>query len=226
MQDTPQLAYLLHSRPFQDDKVICELLTQDYGKVAVVAYQGKSAKSNKRALLQPFTPITVTIKGKSQLKTASRIESAGKSWLLTGDYLYSGMYLNELQVKLLGEYIPVPDLFEQYKVSIEGLEQQRPIEPILRQFENSLLEELGFGIDYSVLTSFEEGICQYIPEQGFVPVNIKSKAPVLNVAHLLSIWHGHIDNAEVLYHYKLLMRQIIQHLLAGKPLNSRQFFAK
>lgn len=225
MQETPQLAYLLHSRPFQDDKVICELLTQEQGKVPVVAYQGKSAKSNKRALLQPFTPIMVTIKGKSQLKTASRIEAAGKSSLLTGNFLYSGMYLNELQVKLLGEYIPVPDLFKQYKSAISALDQQQTIEPILRQFENSLLEELGFGIDYSVLTSFEEPVCQYVPEQGFVPVNIKSKAPVLNVSHLLAIWHGHIDNTEVLYHYKLLMRQIIRHLLAGKTLNSRQFFA-
>ena len=78
----PQSAFLLHSRPYQEHKLLVELLTAEEGKVGAVVYAGKSSRSNKRALLQPFLPLTVSLKGKSQLKTLHSVEANGKSLLL------------------------------------------------------------------------------------------------------------------------------------------------
>ena len=108
MTELEQSAYLLHSRPYRDNQSIVELITEHEGKVSALVYIGKSAKSNKKALLQPFSPLSIVLKGKSSLKNLSRVESASKSITLSGNYLYSGFYINELLVRLLPELRPVP----------------------------------------------------------------------------------------------------------------------
>ena len=143
-----------------------------------------------------------------------------------GNYLYSGFYLNELQVRLLGEHIPYDELFCQYKQSIENLSQQVSIEIVLRKFESILLEELGMTIDYSPVFSENTPNYYYFPEQGFQPAANKLAQPCYNSLHLQAIAQDNLSAKEVMQTYKILMRQIINHLLDGKPLNSRKLFIK
>ena len=142
-------AYLLHSRPYRDSSLLVDLLSEEHGHVSAVVYVGKSKKSNKKGLLQPFSSLQIELKGQSDLKTLSQIEPAQKSLQLSSKFLYSGFYLNELMVRLLPENIPCPDLFQLYQTSIYALSLQQSIEPVLRRFELSLLEELGMSIDFS-----------------------------------------------------------------------------
>ena len=50
-----QYAFLLHSRPYKEHQLIIDLLTKEDGKVSAVISSGHSLKSNKKAILQPFS---------------------------------------------------------------------------------------------------------------------------------------------------------------------------
>lgn len=226
MKELEQKAFLLHSRPYRDNQLIVEFLTELSGKVSAICYVSSSLKSNKKALLQPFTPLLIVLKGQGNLKTLNRIEPAGKSFLLVGNYLYSGFYLNELQVKLLGEHIPYEELYFLYQQCLHDLFEKQPIEPILRNFETKLLDELGLTIDYSVVYEQNESLFTYIPEQGFIPASSEPSINQYLKAQLIAIAEDKFSDVEVMKTYKRLMRQIYNHLLGGKPLNSRQLFKR
>lgn len=226
MDAIEQEAFILHSKPFKDNQVIVDLLTEHSGKVSAVVYTGKTQKSNKKGLLQPFLPLQVVLKGKGQLKNLSRVETNRRSYPLTGNYVFSGFYINELIVRLLGEHIECPDLFLQYKKSIESLAEQQPVEKNLRTFEMTLLDELGQSFDFETVFESQESHFYYILEEGFVPVLTKLNMPTYCREHLLAIAQERLDDEGVLKTFKLLMRQVINNLLGGKPLNSRKLFIK
>ncbi|MBL4908797.1 MAG: DNA repair protein RecO [Alteromonadaceae bacterium] len=243
MNEIEQRAFLLHARPYQDHNCIVELLTEFDGKVSAIAYIGKGNKSNKKALLQPFRPLNVLLKGRNALKNLSRVEANQKSLNISGDSLFSGFYLNELLVRLLTEQHPCDELFHHYRQSLQALTTSQPLEKILRCFEMTLLTELGVLFDFSKLNEFsllkqqdEQGftldthvelVC-FSAELGFIPVLNKQQLPcytaTYSVNHLLAIADQCLDNAAVMYTYKRLMRQIINGLLGNKPLNSRKLF--
>ncbi len=230
MISTEQQAFLLHCRPYQDHNYLVDLLTEHDGKVTAVAYIGRSAKTNKKAFLQPFRPLTVFLKGRSTLKNLSLVESAGKSLALDGHYLYSGFYLNELLMRLLSEHIPCPVLFQRYRDSLQALVQAQPLEFTLRQFELALLDELGISFDFSPLYQTSHHYCYFTTEQGFClvssPQQVPNNHPCFLVEQLIAIAQQRLDCPKVMLTYKLLMRQVINHLLGNKPLNSRKFFKR
>lgn len=216
-------AFLLHSRPFQENTQLVELLTEE-GKIAAVVYVSDSKKSNKKALLQPFTPLLVTIRGQNQLKKMSKVESAGKSYILSAEHLYSGFYLNELLVRLLPENVPCIDLYQTYSDALSRLNDKQPIEVLLRQFERALLQELGFSIDFSVVYQDNAQIYRYVIDEGLVPALSLDKG--YSREHLIAIEQGLLTQPEVLQTYKRLMREVFAPLLGGKPLQSRKLFIK
>jgi len=243
MSEFEQQAFLLHARPYQDHNCIVELLTEFDGKVSAIAYTGKGNKNNKKALLQPFLPLKVYLKGRNALKNLSRIETRQKSFSLAGNHLYSGFYLNELLVRLLTEQHPCDELFQHYQQSLQDLVEHKPLEKTLRSFEMTLLTELGVLFDFSSLADFslmkqqnEQGdnvnaavnLVYFSMELGFVPVLNKQQIPCYTgtyaINHLSAIAVQQLDDKAVMYTYKRLMRQIINTLLGNKPLNSRKFF--
>jgi len=221
-----QRAFLLHSRPFKDNQHLVELLTENDGKVAALAYMNKSSKTSKSGLLQPFTPLNVVLKGHSSLKRLSRVEAAAKSYPLSGDKLYSAMYLNELLVRLLAEHVPCEPLYLSYHQSLEGLMQGPSIEIILRKFELILLEELGIPLDFSPVMEIACASFYYQPELGFVPSDNQQLFPCYNREELLAIARQDFACKGVLLCFKRLMRQVLSDLLGAKPLHSRKLFTK
>ena len=226
MIETAQRAFILHTRPYQEHKVLVDCFTRELGRVAAVTYLPKSPKSDKKGLLQPFYPLSLSFSGQSSLKTLKQIESASKSIQLVGNALYSGFYLNELLVRLLPELMPCEELFCIYSDTLKKLAQGEPIEITLRSFESALLAELGVSVDFSVI--FNEHVPEwvYLSEQGFVPALQLPKLPSFKSEHLIAIAHQQLDDKEVLSCYKLLMRQIFSGLLGDKPLNSRKLFKR
>ncbi|NQY86922.1 MAG: DNA repair protein RecO [Colwellia sp.] len=235
-----QKAFVLHARPYQENQQLVELLTEYDGKISALVYVGQSKRSIKKALLQPFLPLTVAFKGNGKqnfsLRILTSVEANSKSYLLTKNSLYSAFYLNELLIRLLTDDIICETLFSQYHATITALSQGLAIAPLLRIFELSLLDELGLSLDFSPV--FEENGehvagFYYVVEQGFIPAYhyaIKNiTTPWFNTLHLQAIAEQNYDrnNAElqgIEQTFKLLMRQIFHHLLEGKPLNSRKLF--
>lgn len=224
MNFEPQAAFLLHSRPYQENKLLVELLTEYDGKIAAVTYAGQSKKSNKKALLQPFLPLQVAFKGKHQLKSLSRVEAFGKSYALTGRTLYCGFYLNELLVRLLPESIPCLGLYQHYVETIKQLDKSVAAEPLLRKFEMSLLDELGLSLDFSQAASYNSEYVSFNFDSGFEP-SLKTEYSYFR-QDIVALGQGALNHPSALNTAKRLMRNLINQLLGNKPLNSRKLFEK
>jgi DNA repair protein RecO (recombination protein O) len=74
MEEFEQSAFLLHSRPYRENQILLEFLTSHQGKISAISYLGNSLKSNKKALLQPFSPLKIVLKGKGNLRYLQRVE--------------------------------------------------------------------------------------------------------------------------------------------------------
>jgi len=236
-----QAAFVLHTRPFKENQQLVELLTEQQGKVSALVYVGQSKRSIKKGLIQPFLPLTITLKShskfESNLKNISYIEASAKSFSLSKNNLYSGFYINELLVRLLSQDIHCDTLFNHYQQTLAALSQGLTIAPQLRQFELCLLDELGVSLDFSpVFTEDGDNVVgfYYITEQGFVPAyhfsvpNITTpwfdKEHLKAIAEQVNAPKSRVESNEVEHTFKLLMRHIINELLDGKPLNSRKLF--
>lgn len=226
MVEQEQAAFILHSRPYRENQQIVELLTQHHGKVAAITYVSHTGKSSKKSLLQPFLPINVVLSGASSLQKLIRVEASAKSFSLEKERLYSAFYLNELLVRLLPEHQESPDLFALYQESLVALNNAQSIELILRAFETQLLEELGQTIDFSLLEELSAEYIHYLPDTGFQLSDETNKhLPKYTWLDMQAIASGELSSSSVRQSYKKLMRQIINHLLGGKPLNSRKLFS-
>jgi len=218
MNEIEQKAFVLHSRPFKENQQLVNLLTEHQGKVSALVYVGQSKRSVKKGLIQPFLPLTVILKGHGSLKKISYIESNEKSYVLKKNYLYSAFYLNELLVKLLTDDITCQSLFQQYKITLQALDNGLPIAYQLRQFELKLLDELGLSFDFSAVFDHKGANFYYLPEEGFVPALSKLSFPCYNGLHLQAIANQVLNNKELIldgaeHTFKVLMRQIFNQLL-------------
>ncbi|SET62837.1 DNA repair protein RecO [Thalassotalea agarivorans] len=223
----PQLAYVLHSRPYKENQYLLTLLTANDGKVGAVISIGTSKTSAyKKALIQPFTQINVTLKGGHGLQRVTHIEGQVSSKLLRGNFLYSGFYINELLTKLMPEFVPCELLFERYVTAIENLDQQAPLEPNLRQFELLLFAELGQGLDFTFALSNPELNYSFDLEKGFRASESGKEHLIIPGYILAEIAQQTVLSAQALNALKNINRTVINDLLHGKPLNSRKLFSQ
>ncbi len=96
MLDSFSEAFLLHSRAYRENALLLELFTQDHGRVGAVANYIHQKKSPRKALLQVFMPLRVSLQGKGDLLRLSQVEAAALPLTLIGNAQACGFYLNEL----------------------------------------------------------------------------------------------------------------------------------
>ncbi|MFT5484269.1 MAG: DNA repair protein RecO (recombination protein O), partial [Halieaceae bacterium] len=149
---------------------------------------------------------------------------------LQGEYLFSGLYINELLIRLLPHEDPHPSLYQAYENLVMKLLGATDLEPVLREFEFLLLEELGYGIELEFDAEAGTAIMGsqlycYLPETGLVPFRPDfQKLPTYRGDCLLAMSAGRYDE-EVRISAKRLLRQALSAQLGDKPLNSRALFA-
>jgi len=97
-------AFILHSRPYKESSALVDLFTPQ-GRLRAVL---RSARGKVGSLARPFVPLDVELRGRSELKSVSRLEATGIAQLLSGGALFSGLYLNELLIRLLPAEQPHP----------------------------------------------------------------------------------------------------------------------
>ena len=229
-----QPAYILHSRPYRDSSALIEAISAEYGRISLVA---KGARRRARggsasALLQPFIPLLLSFSGRGQLKTLTATEAVGSAVALRGEDLFSAMYVNELLVRLLHRDDAHPRLFAIYGQTLEALSGQCPVDGVLRRFELSLLDELGYGFELDrdggtgeVLQA--DAWYQLDPDHGLV-VQLGApdpSRPAYAGADLLAMAGGELDG-EVRLTARRLLRQALAAHLGGLPLKSRDLFLR
>ena len=175
-QDEWVRGYVLHLRPFRETSTIAELFTEKYGRISAVyrGVKGRSSKTAKMRVLQPFQPLLFTWQGDRELKTGRKFEADGAGHYYTGSHLYSALYINELLLRMLIKEDAHIELFGEYERLLVALKQlnssdsdipkpsennslesgilerrsleNKPLEIILRNFEAYLLSQLGFEL--------------------------------------------------------------------------------
>lgn len=189
----------------------------------------RRARGKGGSLVRPFVPLEVELRGRSELKNVGRLDSMGVAAWLHGDALFSGLYLNELLMRLLPAEAPQPELFEHYALTLQALAAGRPLEPLLRSFEWRLLEDLGyaFALDHDVSDEpiEAEGLYRLQVDAGLERVYLVQPG-LFNGAQLLALAQADWDAPGALLAAKRLMRQALAVHLGPKPLVSRELFRK
>lgn len=156
-----QPAYVLHQRPYRDTSAIVDLFTLEQGRISVVVRGIRKPKSKWMGIVRAFQPLLVNWIGKGDLGTLIKAETQGQPQLIAAKYIMSGLYMNELIIRLLYSRDQNVELFSCYSHSIKKIsdlsaqppvahtptrEQKLQLELILRKFEVQLLQSLGYGL--------------------------------------------------------------------------------
>ena len=142
-----QPAFILHHRPFRDSSQILDIVTRDYGKIALVARGSRGSKSRLAGLLRPFSPLRISWVARSDLGTLTGAESAGNPLGLHGDAILSAFYVNELLLNFLHRHDPQPEIYGLYAEVIRALGSTSNFSRCLRMFELEFLGLLGYAGD-------------------------------------------------------------------------------
>lgn len=226
-------AWILHTRAFRDTSLLVDLLTKDYGRVSGVLRGVRQSKSAKRKTTQPFVPLLVSWSGKSELVSLSKVEAIGQPRYLMGKALLSGLYLNELLVRLLHRDDPHPVIYDAYGDALNYLQQTTDItsdiEPILRVFEMIFLSELGYGFeidrDYQTGEPVQPEVnYRFTSWKGMTKCAAVQGDEVFLGAHLIAAATQDFADRNARIAAKRLMRLALQALLGNRTLKTRSFF--
>ena len=225
-----QAAYVLHCRPYRESSQLVELFCAEADRISVVARGSRRHSSSLKALLQPFMPLQVSWQGRSDLKTLTCAELRRPPLRLREEALYSGLYLNELLYYLLEPDTTYPVLFSAYQQSLDWLARLEAPEPVLRQFELLLLDELGYGVDFSCdahtgAAIEPDGVYLYLAECGFV--RHTAELPTregFRGSDLQAMACRHFSDVQQLQAAKRFCRLALHPHLGNRPLKSRELF--
>jgi len=218
-------AFLIHRRMYQGSSLLLDFFTHNYGKIRLVS---RGARSNKTSI-QMFQCLNISYKGRSDLKNLTDWESNDQPRRLLGDDLVLVMYINELLSRLLPEAEKHQKIFHGYWDFLRTINKQSETkkEYSLRLFENLLLEELGYGIEFN--KDFKgnpinsEVEYHFQEHNGFVP---SADGGIPGEALLVVNGGGGNDRLSVnhLSILKKLNRKRLSSILGEKPLKSRELF--
>lgn len=235
--------YVLHQKPYQDNRSLTYFFSQEYGLV-----HGLGKKN-----LPLFSPIVLFATGKKALKTFNQAQLSGNTMPLSGQSLFAGMYLNELLIKLLPVEEKLAQLWQGYDACLDQICQTNnnadliPLKWTLRQFETLLLQELGYAIDFNQDSLGHNIVAEqcyhYQLQQGFIPIadinTNKSVSPNPLTGQQILTWQqllvqptnfalnlesNYLAINQLLNQIGQLYRQVIDHLINYQPLQSRELW--
>ncbi|HEX4598281.1 MAG TPA: DNA repair protein RecO [Burkholderiaceae bacterium] len=225
-----QPAFVLHSYAWRETSLIVEMLSRDFGRMAVVARGAKRPTSHLRGILMPFSPLAVSWSGRSELKTLVRAEWQGGLAPLRGEGLLAAFYMNELMVRLLPRADAHPGLFASYLQSLAALVvQESDRDRILGCFELDLLRDLGVAPSFQCCADGEpidpRDWYQVDVQRGLQRCPDPSDPDRVRGLAVIALAKRDFSDPSILAAVQPLLRQLISYHLEGKPLNARRVLA-
>ena len=225
-----QPAYVLHQRPYRETSLLLEVLTPDQGRVGLVARGARGERPRlPRGVLNPFVALLIGYRGGGELGLLTTVEATGAPRALAGKALLSGLYVNELLVRLLPRHDAHPAIYAAYDALLPQLAAELHLAWCLRRFERGLLTQLGYA---PLLlhtaghgTSIEsDASYSYDPERGPVPLSQRREQPVVSGRALLALAGEQCPDESLLAELRSLMRALLRHALGGKDLQAWHSF--
>lgn len=237
-----EAVFLIHRRAYRETSALLEIFSQEYGRIGVVARGASRPRSSLRTALIPFTPLLMSWSGRGDLATLRSVEVAHSAadrkqanstqWHqgLQGNALISGLYINELLMRLTHRHDPHPELFAAYADAIFDLARPAAIEQVLRIFEKRLLDAIGYGL---ILTAEVDSGNPIIAEQRYR--YLADQGPIRDPGHavdgvdisgktMLALAAERELNVDEQREAKRLMRFVLRVYLGDRPLASRELF--
>ena len=224
-----QRAFVLHTRPYSETSLLLDFFTENEGRIRLLAKGARSRRSNLKGCLQPFTPLLIRWGGKGEMKTLRSAEPISLALPFTGTVLYSGLYVNELLVRVLAQNIPYQSLFFEYLTCLQILAgSESTPEHALRRFELSLLSHLGYGVDFLHCSGSGEPVIngmtyRYREEKGFIASLVIDHLSFTG-KQLKAFACREFPDVDTLKAAKRFTRIALKPYLGGTPLKSRELF--
>lgn len=222
-------AFILHARPYTDSKEILELFSLVHGRVPVVHRIKK--KSRSFGGNQQFILYSVSWSGRGSLKTLQTIEQSlnNTHHSPTSTQLFCALYLNEVLIRALQPMDCHGELFLCYQKTLEYLFQSVNLERPLREFELYLLQELGYGIEFSLDSEgvpIRAGVgYRFVVGEGFMRLDETEGLGVwFKGEDLVRIIQGGLDDPSILKITKTICRIALPQIIGCKPLKSKELF--
>ncbi|KFA59094.1 DNA repair protein RecO [Gilliamella sp. wkB18] len=223
-------AFTLHTRAYSESSLLVDLFVENAGKITVLAKGARRKRSALKGVLQPFTPLVVQYSGQGEIKILRQVEAMSLALPLASVYLYSAFYLNELLHRVLIAETEMSTLFDNYLDSLQKLARQVPAENVLRCFELTLLENLGYHVDFFHCGYTGEDIVstmsyQYQIEKGFMSSLLQNSSSFTG-EQILALGKRDFNNKDTLKAAKRFTRMALKPYVGSKPFKSRELFLK
>lgn len=213
--------WLLHKRASGDASVRIRLFTRDFGLIDALYKGGRTPK--KQVMLQPFTPLWVALDNRRDYYFVRQLEMESTSQHFIGHVLFAAHYVNEIVNAMLKPQDAEPLLYDAYQDTLQALSAGISIEPVLREFEQVLLNTTGYGLDLTQDASAQMidamANYQFIAGTGFVRTH-----QGFSGEDILAFAAGDYQNETIRRTAKQILRQAIKHALGGRPIESRSLF--
>lgn len=166
-------ALIMRTRPYRETSLMVDVLTREMGRFAGVQ-KGYRSRRGQRSI-QPFLLGVLDTSVTSGLANIYGFETTEN--LAPTEHIASGFYTLEIVFRALGERQVEPEIFDVTIATLAALTGGQPEKPILRHLERTLLDCLGYGVDFgyaeSELSSDTEKVVPdrdyvFVPGHGFV----------------------------------------------------------
>jgi len=205
-----------------------EAFTREHGRIGLVAKGARQGKSPLYSVLQPFSLLFISWGGHGDLATLYTAELAGTANQLKNDTVYSGLYLNELLMRLLHKHDPHPELFDAYQSCVTDIGSNINTDLYLRYFEAEMLENLGYALNLTYEARSGDLVREdmqyaYLIEQGPVLSDSDSGQSLqIDGAALLALQQRNLSDMQSRKQAKLLLRAVLDYYLGDRPLKTRE----
>ncbi len=230
-------AFILHTRPYQENSLILQLFSQESGRFSLLAKGVKGKRSQARkALLQPFNQLQLEFVGRHELKTLIQVEATGYSFATAfaskRKALACAYYVSELILRALPEQQEFFSVYEKYRELLTCLsgapeDSAEYFQQHLRYFEMHLLNEVGIAPDCNYDTEQNEITANkayyLLPQQGFSVTDAEDTGNTYSGKAIIALASGEISE-NLADETKRITRVLLQEIIGDKPLQSRKLW--
>lgn len=218
-------AWVIHKRDSGNTSANVTFFTREKGVVTALCKGGRTPK--KLSLLQPFTPLYLTLDARHDWHYVRQLESTSPSLMLLGSNLFAGLYVNELISHSLHELDFCPEFYDVYVHTLNALTcatERSGMEAALRRFELQLLSFCGYQIPLEFEVQSGRAISGneyyiFIPGEGF-----KLASTGIPGSCIIALAKDDFENMQTLKAAKMIMRRAVDHALDGKQIKTRALF--
>jgi len=222
--------YILHRRDYSETSLILEVFSREHGRINLIAKGAKRNKKQQSSNFNLYQQYNISWVAKSELGTLTDIEFVASSRSLKPEQMMTGFYMNEIMLRLLHKHEPHPELFDSYDISINELISGASEQIILRYYEKTLLQSLGYGVilDHEVETGESLNKDEdYFYKFDYGPVSTsetRDSGITISGKTLLELDNEILSEQKNINEAKALLRTILDQHLGDKPLASKSLY--